>query len=161
LPDIIYKNQIEAFFGTNAPIAEYPKGSGNYAVHLIMDRIEGNVTEAYVEFDSLSRACGAVGFVESWKARGRPRKIGIQAPYVVMSSQEELMSVLFHRTYGVKWEGQKPIIEVAKPENNSRRFRGFLSDEALHQFRSYADNPRRVSFILCLWDEVLKRVSLN
>ena len=65
---------------------------------------------------------------------------------VSMSSQDELLAVLFPKAKNVKWEKGWPIVGE-KEEEWSSGFKNFVSAEELGLMVRHAEQPHRVSLI--------------
>ena len=115
------------------------------AVHIIMDRNSGKTMDCYVEFLSIPDArncCNSINL----RARSLNR-ISERLVDVTMSSQDELLSMLFPKAKSVKWENANPVIMEAQ-ETWSSGFKNFVSAEELGLLVKHAEQPHRVRFFL-------------
>lgn len=119
-----------------------PRGTGSYAIHIIMERATAKSNDCYIEFETLD-AAGA----ESARLQSARRLVGIRRARIHLSSQEELMTELFPKAQCVQWHGCQPVVQ----ENRDavlRGFKGFVTGEEMHATARIAENPSRVSLPL-------------
>ena len=115
-----------------------------------MERNSGKTLDCFVEFYSHGDALATVNKINRLKddPLSRTPKLGDRHVDATISSQEELMAVLFPRaSKAVTWHGQEPILTADKPESSG--FRGFLDREDMIMMVKYASDPGRVSDTQC------------
>ena len=107
-----------------------------------MDRNSGKTMDCYVEFLSTHDArncCNSINLRQHGLNRILERLVD-----VTMSSQDELLAVLFPKAKNVKWEGGSPVI-MEPEEDWSSGFKTFVSAEELGLMVKHAEQPHRVS----------------
>ena len=111
-----------------------------------MDRNSGKTMDCFVEFLSTPDAracCNSVNLRQHGMNRISERMVD-----VTMSSQDELLAVLFSKAKNVKWENGSPVIVEAEDEWSSG-FKNFVSAEELGLMVRHAEQPHRVSPFPC------------
>lgn len=112
-----------------------------------MDRLTGKTMDCYIEFFSVGDAQAAVNA----KTRlGNIHKLGDRVAEISMSSQDELLKVLFPKAKQVEWDSGVPLImETDEPFNSG--FKSFVTKEELVMLVKHAEFPQRVSAPLSLY----------
>lgn len=120
-----------------------PRGTGSYAIHIIMERATAKSNDCFVEFETFDAAAAEADRLQS----GR-RLVGHRRARIELSCQEALMDELFPRAKCVTWIGCEPDVRENKDEYLSG-FQGFVTGEEMHATARIAQNPQRVSRFLC------------
>ncbi|GKT66602.1 RNA-binding domain protein [Colletotrichum tofieldiae] len=142
IPFITNRAEIVAVLGRNSRILN----DTEEPVHIIMERITGKTTDAYVEFHTLEDASKAVEKYQQNIGRGRVTRIGQRPVDIELSSQAALMKDLFPSAKGVFWTGTNPQIlpnNDAEPWDN---FKGFVSNEEMTMLMKHVEVPHRSPF---------------
>lgn len=116
-----------------------PRGSGSYAIHIMMERATAKSNDCYVEFETPDDA-----YHEACRLQSAKRLLGNRRARITMSSQEELMSEMFPRAKCVQWIGCEPQI-IPNTDEYSDGYQGFVTSEEMHHTARIATVPSRVS----------------
>lgn len=125
--------------GEKARMVAMPRGTGSYAIHIIMERATAKSNDCYVEFESQVDAEN-----EAYRLQTTKRLIGNRRARIAMSSQEELMSEILPRAKCVRWQSCKPEV-IQNTDEYLDGFQGFVTSEEMHHTSRIAMTPTRVS----------------
>ncbi|GKT46066.1 uncharacterized protein ColSpa_06247 [Colletotrichum spaethianum] len=142
IPFITNRAEIIAVLGRNSRILN----DTEEPVHIIMERITGKTTDAYVEFHTLEDASKAVEKYQQNIGRGRATRIGQRPVDIELSSQAALMKDLFPSAKGVFWAGTNPQILPNNDEEPWGNFKGFVSNEEMTMLVKHVEVPHRSPF---------------
>ncbi|KAK1987412.1 hypothetical protein LZ30DRAFT_645993 [Colletotrichum cereale] len=142
IPFITNRAEIIAVLGRNSRILN----DTEEPVHIIMERITGKTTDAYVEFDTLEDASKAVEKYQQNIGRGRMTRIGQRPVDIELSSQAALMKDLFPSAKGVFWTGTNPRILPNNDQEPWGNFKGFVSNEEMTMLVKHVEVPHRSPF---------------
>jgi len=120
-----------------------PPNSGHYAIHIEFDRSSAKSGDAYVEFPNYASADAFLKRVHGRDARNGRRKIGDRIINITLSSQTELMELMFPKAKDVHWEDHQPCILPPK-ESYSTGFKGFVTGEEMVMTARFAAEPHKV-----------------
>ncbi|KAK1993911.1 hypothetical protein LX36DRAFT_683998 [Colletotrichum falcatum] len=142
IPFITNRAEIIAVLGRNSRILN----DTEEPVHIIMERITGKTTDAYVEFHTLEDASKAVEKYQQNIGRGRMTRIGQRPVDIELSSQAALMKDLFPSAKGVFWTGTNPQILPNNDQEPWDNFKGFVSNEEMTMLVKHVEVPHRSPF---------------
>ncbi|KAK2006987.1 hypothetical protein LZ32DRAFT_667893 [Colletotrichum eremochloae] len=142
IPFITNRAEIIAVLGRNSRILN----DTEEPVHIIMERITGKTTDAYVEFHTLEDASKAVEKYQQNIGRGRMTRIGQRPVDIELSSQAALMKDLFPSAKGVFWTGTNPQILPINDQEPWANFKGFVSNEEMTMLVKHVEVPHRSPF---------------
>ncbi|KAK1580326.1 uncharacterized protein LY79DRAFT_592295 [Colletotrichum navitas] len=142
IPFITNRAEIIAVLGRNSRILN----DTEEPVHIIMERITGKTTDAYVEFHTLEDASKAVEKYQQNIARGRMTRIGQRPVDIELSSEAALMKDLFPSAKGVFWTGTNPQILPDNDQEPWDNFKGFVSNEEMTMLVKHVEVPHRSPF---------------
>lgn len=151
------RSEIIAVLGRNSRILN----DTEEPVHIIMERVTGKTTDAYVEFHTLEDATKAVEKHQQNLSRGRVARIGQRPVEIELSSQSALMKDLFPSSRGVFWNGCNPQVLPDNAQEPWENFKGFVSNEEMTMLVKHVEVPHRVSLSHpnCLNGTLTHRVS--
>jgi hypothetical protein len=113
-----------------------------------MDRVTGKTQDAYIEFINMREAVNAVRIKEINRNGGRGGRLGNRFVALEVTGQEQLMAALFPKARNVLWQGAKPEIIPADPEDPyNTGFKGFINSEELVLLVKQVENPNLVSTV--------------
>lgn len=118
-----------------------PRGTGSYAIHIIMERSTAKSNDCFVEFETYEAAAA-----EAFRLQSGRRLVGNRRARIELSSQPSLMEELFPRAKCVTWNDCTPRVHQAQDEFDSG-FQGFVTGEEMHATAKIAMNPQRVSLL--------------
>lgn len=120
-------------------------------VHIIMERVTGKTTDAYVELHTLEDASKAVEKHHQNLDRGRVTRIGQRPVEIELSSQAALMKDLFPNARGVFWAGLHPHVLPDNDQEPWDNFKGFVSNEEMTMLVKHVEVPHRVGLqsVMC------------
>ncbi|KZL80620.1 rna rnp-1 protein [Colletotrichum incanum] len=142
IPFVTNRAEIIAVLGRNSRILN----DKQEPVHIIMERITGKTTDAYVEFHTLEDASKAVEKYQQNIGRGRVTRIGQRPVDIELSSQAALMKDLFPSAKGVFWAGTNPQILPSNDAEPWDNFKGFVSNEEMTMLVKHVEVPHRSPF---------------
>ncbi|KAK1671948.1 hypothetical protein BDP55DRAFT_635370 [Colletotrichum godetiae] len=142
IPFVTNRSEIIAILGRNSRMLN----DTDEPVHIIMERVTGKTTDAYVEFDTLEDASKAVEKHHQNLDRGRVTRIGQRPVEIELSSQAALMKDLFPNARGVFWAGLHPHILPNNDEEPWDNFKGFVSNEEMTMLVKHVEVPHRSPF---------------
>ncbi|EFQ29481.1 uncharacterized protein GLRG_04625 [Colletotrichum graminicola M1.001] len=142
IPFITNRAEIIAVLGRNSRILN----DKEEPVHIIMERITGKTTDAYVEFQTLEDASKAVEKYQQNIGRGRMTRIGQRPVDIELSSEAALMKDLFPSAKGVFWTGTNPQILPNNDQEPWDNFKGFVSNEEMTMLVKHVEVPHRSPF---------------
>ena len=145
------KNEIIACIGERSAIVNMPPNSGHYAIHIEFDRSSAKSGDAYVEFPNFASADAFLKRVHGRDARNGRRKIGDRIINITLSSQTELMKLMFPKAKDVHWEDHQPCILPPK-ESYSTGFKGFVTGEEMVMTARFAAEPHKACMITLNFD---------
>jgi hypothetical protein len=124
--------------GQDAEIVEYPQSSGIFAIHIIQDRMTGKTHDVYLEFTNFSSADNAYRRYENLSARNREPKLGSRRVNLNMSTNTELMKVIFPRAK-CEWIDGMPVRSDEYLRDNPSEWDGFITNEELLKVLLFAE----------------------
>ncbi|TDZ15410.1 hypothetical protein Cob_v011556 [Colletotrichum orbiculare MAFF 240422] len=142
IPFVTNRSEIIAVLGRNSRMLN----DADEPVHIIMERVTGKTTDAYVEFQSLEDAAKAVEKHQQNINRGRVTRIGQRPVEIELSSQGALMKDLFPSAKGVFWNNCNPQMLPIKPREPWDNFKGFVSSEEMTMLVKHVEVPHRSPF---------------
>ncbi|KAH0422438.1 hypothetical protein CcaCcLH18_12813 [Colletotrichum camelliae] len=142
IPFVTNRSEIIAVLGRNSRILN----DTEEPVHIIMERVTGKTTDAYVEFHTLEDATKAVEKHQQNLSRGRITRIGQRPVEIELSSQSALMKDLFPSSRGVFWNGCNPQVLADNPQEPWENFKGFVSNEEMTMLVKHVEVPHRSPF---------------
>ncbi|KAF6844285.1 hypothetical protein CMUS01_01254 [Colletotrichum musicola] len=142
IPFVTNRAEIIAVLGRNSRILN----DTEEPVHIIMERVTGKTTDAYVEFHTFEDATKAVEKFQQNLGRGRVTRIGQRPVEIELSSQSALMKDLFPSARGVFWNGCNPQILPNNDEEPWDNFKGFVSNEEMTMLVKHVEVPHRSPF---------------
>ncbi|OBR05870.1 hypothetical protein CH63R_09990 [Colletotrichum higginsianum IMI 349063] len=142
IPFVTNRAEIIAVLGRNSRILN----DTEEPIHIIMERITGKTTDAYVEFQTLEDASKAVEKYQQNVGRGRATRIGQRPIDIELSSQAALMKDLFPSAKGVFWAGVNPQILPNNDQEPWDNFKGFVSAEEMTMLVKHVEVPHRSPF---------------
>ncbi|KAK2045815.1 hypothetical protein LZ31DRAFT_564953 [Colletotrichum somersetense] len=142
IPFVTNRAEIIAVLGRNSRILN----DMEEPVHIIMERITGKTTDAYVEFHTLEDASKAVEKYQQNIGRGRMTRIGQRPVDIELSSEAALMKDLFPSAKGVFWNGTNPQILPNNDQEPWGNFKGFVSNEEMTMLVKHVEVPHRSPF---------------
>ncbi|KAK2064928.1 hypothetical protein LY76DRAFT_600659 [Colletotrichum caudatum] len=142
IPFVTNRAEIIAVLGRNSRILN----DMEEPVHIIMERITGKTTDAYVEFHTLEDASKAVEKYQQNIGRGRMTRIGQRPVDIELSSEAALMKDLFPSAKGVFWNGTNPQILPNNGQEPWDNFKGFVSNEEMTMLVKHVEVPHRSPF---------------
>ncbi|OLN86071.1 hypothetical protein CCHL11_05225 [Colletotrichum chlorophyti] len=142
IPFMTNRAEIIAVLGRNSRILN----DTEEPVHIIMERVTGKTTDAYVEFHTLEDASKAVEKHHQNLGRGRVTRIGQRPVDIELSSQSALMKDLFPSARGVLWNGGNPEILPPKNDEPWDNFKSFVSNEEMTMLVKHVEVPHRSPF---------------
>ncbi|KAL0937900.1 uncharacterized protein CTRU02_207631 [Colletotrichum truncatum] len=142
IPFVTNRAEIIAVLGRNSRILN----DSEEPVHIIMERVTGKTTDAYVEFQTLEDATKAVEKHQQNINRGRITRIGQRPVEIELSSQAALMKDLFPSARGVFWNGCNPQVLPHNAEEPWENFKGFVSIEEMTMLVKHVEVPHRSPF---------------
>lgn len=143
IPFVTNRAEIIAVLGRNSRILN----DTEEPVHIIMERVTGKTTDAYVEFHTFEDATKAVEKHQQNLGRGRVTRIGQRPVEIELSSQSALMKDLFPSARGVIWNGCNPQVLPHNAEEPWDNFKGFVSNEEMTMLVKHVEVPHRVSLL--------------
>ncbi|KAF9872211.1 hypothetical protein CkaCkLH20_10303 [Colletotrichum karsti] len=142
IPFVTNRSEIIAVLGRNSRILN----DTEEPVHIIMERVTGKTTDAYVEFQTLEDAAKAVEKHQQNIGRGRVTRIGQRPVEIELSSQAALMKDLFPSARGVFWNGTNPQVLANNANEPWDNFKGFVSNEEMTMLVKHVEVPHRSPF---------------
>ncbi|KAK1730166.1 hypothetical protein CaCOL14_007941 [Colletotrichum acutatum] len=142
IPFVTNRSEIIAILGRNSRMLN----DTDEPVHIIMERVTGKTTDAYVEFHTLEDASKAVEKHHQNLDRGRVTRIGQRPVEIELSSQAALMKDLFPNARGVFWAGLHPHILPDNDQEPWDNFKGFVSNEEMTMLVKHVEVPHRSPF---------------
>ncbi|KAI8273379.1 hypothetical protein K4K56_002080 [Colletotrichum sp. SAR 10_98] len=142
IPFVTNRSEIIAVLGRNSRILN----DTEEPVHIIMERVTGKTTDAYVEFHTLEDATKAVEKHQQNLSRGRVTRIGQRPVEIELSSQSALMKDLFPSSRGVFWNGCNPQVLPDNAQEPWENFKGFVSNEEMTMLVKHVEVPHRSPF---------------
>ncbi|KAK0723696.1 hypothetical protein B0T21DRAFT_337278 [Apiosordaria backusii] len=133
------RSEVVAFLGRNSKIVN----DAQEGVHIIMERVTSKTGDAYVEFVSNRDAQRALDRHNEAIRRQRHPRLGDRPVEMTMSSQKELMEVLFPWCRGVKWNHGRAEMIPFDEENPWNVFRGFVTEEEMSLMIKHVEVPSR------------------
>jgi hypothetical protein len=113
-----------------------------------MDRVTGKTMDAYIEFVNMREAVNAVKTKEVNRNGGRGGRLGNRFVSLEVTGQEQLMAALFPKAKNVTWQGSRPEILPANPNDPyNSGFKGFINSEELVLLVKQVENPNLVSIL--------------
>ena len=142
IPYDLTKGHVEFFLPNHAKLITPNLGP---AIHIIMDRPSGKTMDCFVEFLSVHDARNCVNTINlSGKKGGLMDRINDRLVDVRLSSQDELLGVLFPKAKNVTWVNGVPVVRTPQDEW-STGFKTFVTAEELGLMIRHAEQPHRVS----------------
>lgn len=134
------RSEVIALLGRNSKIL----GDDDEPVHIIVDRMTGKTTDAYVEFLTFEDALRVAEKHDRTVRSGGVSRLGLRPIKIEVSSQANLMRALFPLAQGLIWDGARPRFKQFIHSYSWDSFKGFLSDEELTTLVKHAEVPHRV-----------------
>lgn len=129
--------------GPAAAVVAMPRGSQNYAIHFVMDRLNGKMEQdVYIEVMTPHEAQQATSRLIA--TPNRLFYIG-HSMQIQASSEEALMRTIFPRATNIRWQGPLPI-RVPVGDVISQDSARFITHEELASLVKFAEKPKIVSF---------------
>lgn len=128
--------------GNRAKLLPTQRGT---SVHIIMERSTAKTMDCYVEFVTIADAKETL----EWLNRGLPAvfpKLGDRRIDIELSSQDELLKVLFPRAKCITWTNGRPVL-MPNDDPYSVGFQSFLTAEEIFCMIRNAEMPKRVSYL--------------
>ncbi|KAK4174728.1 hypothetical protein QBC36DRAFT_242713 [Triangularia setosa] len=131
--------EIIAFLGRNSKIVN----DAQEGIHIIMERVTSKTGDAFVEFSSQHAANRAMERYREAIRKHRHPRLGDRPVDMTMSSQKELMEVLFPWCHGVKFNHGRAEMLPFDEKNPWNVFRGFVTEEEMALVIKHVEVPSR------------------
>ncbi|EFQ98362.1 hypothetical protein MGYG_01393 [Nannizzia gypsea CBS 118893] len=141
IPYNLLAREVMHFLGRRAKLLPESRGT---SIHVIMERSTAKTMDCYIELLTQADAEEALSWVNRNLPAHSPR-LGDRHVHVEMSSQDELLHVMFPRAKCVLWKNGIPEIQP-NTDRYSTGFQGFLTNEELFCMVHYAEAPKRAPF---------------